>query len=299
MKMYDQRRILQSEAAQLLILQGVFSLKESNAVIFQGGTAIRWFYGGMRFSEDLDFVTAFSGEQVKSLLKAMTEPLRRQFAVHFGPGEFLIKVRKTPATSFRTFIDYISPSGRKHASVKIEFEKLKAGSQPDMKRAIMQSTPSISTFLTEGILKIPGFTSIIQVETPEEMLSDKLRALLERPYTKGRDFFDVWFLINTLRVKPDAAMLKRKLDMYEAPFSISVPMSFYTEQSTHSQEQKSRLVHEIDADLNRFINPDTLKVFKANAFGELIDSVRGAFRKIEEANVIDFDSYPLKLSRKP
>jgi predicted nucleotidyltransferase component of viral defense system len=55
MKTYDQARTRQAEVAQLIVLQSLFSLRESREVIFQGGTAIRWFHGGMRFSEDLDF----------------------------------------------------------------------------------------------------------------------------------------------------------------------------------------------------------------------------------------------------
>ena len=55
MMTYDQTRIKQSEVAQLIILQSLFSLRESKGVIFQGGTAIRWFYGGLRFPEELHF----------------------------------------------------------------------------------------------------------------------------------------------------------------------------------------------------------------------------------------------------
>jgi len=39
---------------------------------FQGGTALRWVYGGSRFSEDLDFVTCLAPDKIQSILKAVT-----------------------------------------------------------------------------------------------------------------------------------------------------------------------------------------------------------------------------------
>jgi predicted nucleotidyltransferase component of viral defense system len=59
----DMTRRRRAEAAQLIILQSLFSFRESKEVIFQGGTAIRWFHGGLRFSEDLDFVTSLAQAQ--------------------------------------------------------------------------------------------------------------------------------------------------------------------------------------------------------------------------------------------
>jgi hypothetical protein len=41
--------------------------------------------------------------------------------------------------------------------------------------------------MKEGVLTLPFSSSILVVETPEEILTDKLRALYERPYLKGRD----------------------------------------------------------------------------------------------------------------
>jgi len=56
--MYNEQKIRKSEALQLILLDNLYAQSGSQHIIFQGGTALRWVYGGMRFSEDLDFVTS-------------------------------------------------------------------------------------------------------------------------------------------------------------------------------------------------------------------------------------------------
>ena len=52
--MYKEKRVKQSEILQLLLLDNLYSQSGSEKIIFQGGTALRWVYGGMRFSEVID-----------------------------------------------------------------------------------------------------------------------------------------------------------------------------------------------------------------------------------------------------
>ena len=189
MMTYDQTRIRQSEVAQLIILQSLFSLRESRGVIFQGGTAIRWFYGGLRFSEDLDFVTTLAREDLVALVESAGEPIRRQLVANFGTGSFSVKEKEYHPSSYKAFIYFQPSASRSKISVKMEFEKLVSRKKPETERKIMQASPTVSYFLQEGGLKTPGVPVIVNIETAGEILSDKLRALLERPYTKGRDFF--------------------------------------------------------------------------------------------------------------
>lgn len=288
----DLTKTRQAEIAQLIILQSLFSFRESREVIFQGGTAIRWFYGGMRFSEDLDFVTSFARSEVAALVESAGEPIRRQLVANFGTGTFSIKEKRYHPSSYKAFCDFLPASSRRRISVKVKFEKLVPGLKPDSERKIMQASPSVSYFLQEGGLKAPGAPSIVNIETAGEILSDKLRALLERPYTKGRDFFDVWYLTATLRVEPDTALLKRKLDLYEVPFAVSTPLSFFTHLDGIKGKTRETLVKEIHQDLSRFLDVDTIEALSPDGYRSLILAVQEAFRKIEEGGVIDFDRYP-------
>ncbi|MEW6668646.1 MAG: nucleotidyl transferase AbiEii/AbiGii toxin family protein [Thermodesulfobacteriota bacterium] len=292
MKSFDQTRIRQAEAVQLIVLQSLFSLRESREVIFQGGTAIRWFHGGMRFSEDLDFVTALTRPEVTALMESAGRLIRRQVVANFGPGSFSVKEKRYHPSSYKAFIDFIPIGSRSRISVKVEFEKLVSGAKPESETKIMQASPTISYFFREGGLKSPGAQTIVNVETTEEILSDKLRALLERPYTKGRDFFDVWFLTETLRAEPKAGLLKRKLDMYEIPFTLSRALSFYTRLDSLKGKARQALSTDLHQDLARFLAVDTIENLEQNGHRDLILAVQNAFKKIEEERVIDFSKYP-------
>jgi predicted nucleotidyltransferase component of viral defense system len=291
MKTYDETRIRQAEVAQLILLHSLFSLRESKEIIFQGGTALRWFHGGLRFSEDLDFVTSLSRNKIRSFVDSVAEQIRRQLVASLGTGTLSVKEKKSQSSSFKAFLDFQPSTARRKISVKIELERLVAGTRPDTDRTIMQASPAVSYLLQKGDLKTPGAPVIINVETPAEILSDKLRALMEREYTKGRDFFDVWFLTGTLRVSPDPEMLKRKLDMYEAPFTIATPAAFYANLGSLSGRAKEILIKEIESDLSRFLTPDVLEALKQNGFRDLIMAVQGAFNRIQESGLIDFGTF--------
>lgn len=291
---YDRTRIRQAEVAQLVVLQSLFSVRESREVIFQGGTAIRWFYGGVRFSEDLDFVTTLGREDVVALMQSITPSIRRHLVANFGTGSFSVKEKKYHLSSYRAFIDFLPSAARSKISVKMEFERLLSGTCPDRNAKIMQSSPAVSYFLQEGGYKAPGVPVVINIETAEEILSDKLRALVERPYTKGRDFFDLWFLFETLHAKPNSTLLQRKLDMYEVPFTVRTPVSFYTHLDSIERKAKQVLLREIHQDLARFLGPDAIEALEQNEYRDLLAAVQSAFVSIEEEGIIDFSRYPLR-----
>jgi predicted nucleotidyltransferase component of viral defense system len=278
MKSFDQLRIRQAEIAQLIVLQGLFSLKESRDVFFQGGTAIRWFYGGLRFSEDLDFVSSWSSEKAAIMVDSAAEQIRRYLVANFGPGDFFLKQKKSRVGSYRAFLDF-SPSGkRQKISVKVEFEQLAGKMKPKAEKIIMQAAPAVAYFLREAGFGSAGATVIINVERAEEILTDKLRALMERPYTKGRDFFDVWFLTKTLGVRPDPDGLSQKLSLYAVPFTEKTSAAFYAELDKLNSKDRKTLVGEIQQDLLRFVDARTLEVLAHEDYRELLDAVQKAFR---------------------
>jgi predicted nucleotidyltransferase component of viral defense system len=287
----SQVKVRQAEIAQLIVLQAICSVKESREVIFQGGTAIRWFYGGTRFSEDLDFVAAQEISRMAALIRSAGEPIRRQLVANFGTGSFAVKEKKSRATSYKAFVDFLPSTARNKVSVKVEFEKLAPGALPDMDRRIMQASPAVSYVLREGGLKAPGVQNVVNVETPAEILTDKLRALMERPYTKGRDFFDVWFLTETLGLRADPNLLRRKLDMYETPFVVRTPLHLYSHLDSLDEGAKATLTAEIRRDLARFLDPETVEALELDEYKGLMGAVQKAFRLVEESGVIDFSKY--------
>ena len=84
--MYQEKWVKQSELLQLLLLDNLYAQSGSERIIFQGGTALRWVYGGMRFSEDLDFVTDLNRKGIATVLaKAFPQVVKSCFA-QFGKG---------------------------------------------------------------------------------------------------------------------------------------------------------------------------------------------------------------------
>lgn len=64
------------EYVQFLFLRSFYALKESRHVFFKGGTAIHFRYGSFRFSEDLDFSTLQSSDQLRQEVEAASQPGR-------------------------------------------------------------------------------------------------------------------------------------------------------------------------------------------------------------------------------
>ncbi|MBR9981233.1 MAG: nucleotidyl transferase AbiEii/AbiGii toxin family protein [Desulfatitalea sp.] len=277
MKSHDLTRIRQAEIAQLILLQSLFALKESREIIFQGGTAIRWFLGGLRFSEDLDFVTPLDPEAVAHLVAKMAGHARRLLIANFGEGELTVHGKGQRPTAYKAFLNFAPVASRGKIRIKLEFERLAHGVQPETVATVMQSSPAVGWFLREGGFRSAGAGVVIRVETAREILTDKLRALMERPYTKGRDFFDVWFLTRTVGTCATAANLRRKLNMYAIPFKENTRAAFYETLDTLDTVARQRLVREIQQDLIRFLDIDTLQVFEENGFDQLLSAVQETF----------------------
>ena len=199
--MYRESHIKKSEAFQLLILDSIYAQSGSESMIFQGGTALRWMYGGMRFSEDLDFVSQLSIENIEKFITKATKKIQNACLAQFGAGQLELQKKRSRKQAAKYFFIFRPVAHRERIAVRVEFEKLKTGIEPDSKTFILRDLPLVSNLVVLGNLIMPYSSSIIMVETPEEILSDKIRALYERKYLKGRDFYDIWWLVNHMRVK--------------------------------------------------------------------------------------------------
>ena len=279
MKAYNERYIKDSEIMQLVILHALYSLKESKDIYFQGGTALRWCYSGSRFSEDLDFVTHMGKETIESLIHRMSEHIRKGMIAHFGPGEFEIRQRKTSRSSSQvSFFQFRPIRERKKISVKVEFEELMKGFSPETEKMILSMLPFVRSLIAAGEFRIPYPNSIIVVEKKEEILSDKIRALLEREYIKGRDFYDIWFL-TSLNIRCDINIIKRKILMYKAPFTYKRKVNFFL---SPGKEDKNEIIKAIKQDLSRFLPSQELSLFQKSGFKEMFDALKIVFEPLKD-----------------
>lgn len=181
------------EYLQYEILKIIFASKHGNAYTFIGGTCLRIINDTDRFSEDLDFDNIGlekedfeeTGEAVRRGLELLGYETRIKFAYK---GAFHCKV------TFPNLLFNYQLSGHKEAGlyIKLDTEKQHFEFERDLVR--------ISKF---------GVTADI-FATPQAVLcSQKIAAVMGRKRPKGRDFYDLTWLLN--RVTPDYRYLDQKL----------------------------------------------------------------------------------------
>lgn len=278
---FDEGRIKSAEAIQLITLYNLFSRKESRNIIFQGGTALRWFHGNERFSEDLDFVTFLGVMDLTGLLNSVAVSIEMGIKAQFGPGVFTLRRKdRGRESSVTAFVEYASEGQRGKTMVKLEFERLKTGISPGQEQVILSSAPAVSYFIRTGQVMLPP-GRVLNIETVQEIFSDKIRALLERRYLKGRDFYDIWFMTNTLSLTPDIGLVKRKLEMYQHPFTLTREPGYFPELAQHPEgDEAARVRGEIDRDLGRFIHEDVMNVFRKDGFQRILAATGEVFEKL-------------------
>ena len=178
------------EYIQTLFLKELYSEKYSKNIFFKGGTAIRLILGGTRFSEDLDFTVTGSKEHFDGFVALFFKRLEKLYGFSF-------KKRKTI-----TGIKYLltaNPSAIKNKTfISLDFS---------FREKVFQPGKSIITTPYPVI-----FTSFVHHMSAEEILAEKIRALLTRD--KGRDIYDLWFLLN-INVPVVGELIKEKLAYYD------------------------------------------------------------------------------------
>lgn len=167
---YNEKKIRKSETLQLILLDNLYAQSGSQDIIFQGGTALRWVYGGMRFSEDLDFVTSLPAENIDKILTKTLKKMESGCIAQFGPGISEQKIKSRRKSSTQVLFIYRPDGQRERIAVKLEFEKLKTGHQPEFEKFVLKDLPSVTRIITSGELVLPYTSSIILVETLEEIL---------------------------------------------------------------------------------------------------------------------------------
>lgn len=173
------------ERIHLLILEYLFRKGAFSNLVFQGGTALRIAYQGVRYSEDLHFVLRKKGsrffDSLPEVLKALPSALR-PFPL-FGEG-IELKVQKNTAT-FKGF------------TLSLLVEGLKVRDRTNIEVANIPSYESESVIIRSEDLPL---SPAIRVESPLEILSDKVTAFGSREYVKGRDIWDIHFLLGPMRL---------------------------------------------------------------------------------------------------
>ena len=187
------KKNLLREYLQFKILEIIFNSKFSGKLSFLGGTALRILYDNNRFSEDLDFdnfgLTETEFSELADLVKSSLE--KQGFEVETGnvfKGAYRCKI-KLPKILFSNEL-----SAMEGEKMLIQIDTMPHNFNFEADKKILN--------------KFDIFTSI-SVVPADIILSQKIYASLNRKRAKGRDFYDIVFLLSF--TKPNYAYLKDKI----------------------------------------------------------------------------------------
>ncbi|MGM0681273.1 MAG: nucleotidyl transferase AbiEii/AbiGii toxin family protein [Thermodesulfobacteriota bacterium] len=277
MKKWRSIYVAQAEILQIILLANLFGQRSSDRLYFQGDTALRWCYGGTRFSEDPDFETHLSPDEIDILLTKALPAVKRDVLANLGPGKFELQKDLCSSPFCKVWAKF-SPDGfRGKIAVKLDLQRTGREMLPETQLLIIGTLPSVVERINDGRLQIDA-NAILVVETLPEIMAGKIRAVFERPVFKGRDFWDLWFLHYSLRVAVDPAVFARKLRMYDFTMRRS-----RAEVLTALSEKAKPVVQAIAEDLRRFVPPAAFAALERTEFATLIASVREVIAEVPDA----------------
>jgi len=165
-------------------------------LVFKGGTCLRkcWF-PDYRFSEDLDFTSRSTSFQ---LTRKHLESICLHVKTNAGLLTHIVSLRplkfKNELTGFEAIIKFWGADHSRNenppaperwlTSIKIEINLYETLIFSPVLRPIHHG-------YSDKIFLVPNELPCYSIE---EVLSEKIRSLIQRSYTAPRDFFDIWYL---------------------------------------------------------------------------------------------------------
>ena len=165
---------------------------------FHGGTALHFLYASPRYSEDLDFALEQARPQYD--LRAYLRAIRQDLGAEGYGVELKVNDRKVVHSAFVRFAGLLhdlelSPHRDEVLAVKIEVD----------------THPPAGAALARTIVRRYVMLHL-QHHDQASMLAGKLHAILQRPYLKGRDVYDLlWYLSDPGWPAPNLILLNHAL----------------------------------------------------------------------------------------
>ena len=177
------------------------ALQRAGAMIplaFHGGTALRFLFASARYSEDLDF--ALEQDRARYDFRLYLRAIQSTFNAEGYTLDLRVSDRKVVHSAFVRFrgLPYelnLSPHREEVLAVKLEVD----------------TAPPAGAGLATTVVRrhVP---LQIQHHDRASLLAGKLHAVLQRPYLKGRDLYDLlWYLSDPDWPAPNLTLLNNAL----------------------------------------------------------------------------------------
>lgn len=212
------------EYLQAFVLRSLHESEAFSALSFIGGTALRFLFGLPRFSEDLDF----SVEDPKTYHpKKWLEKLKRDMTFSGFDVTIVFNAEKTVHKGWikvAGLLKEVGLTGRpeQNLSVKVEVDT---------------NPPAGAQLVTTVVNKY--FLFALQHHDLSSLMAGKICALCARPYTKGRDFYDLfWYRAQRPPVEPNLIHLDAALKQMAAVTWLAAEWKRHVLAKIHSVDWK-------------------------------------------------------------
>ena len=176
-----QARNVAREYLQSRILGALQRAGAMTSMAFQGGTCLRFVFGLPRYSEDLDF--ALERGRAEFDLRKHLQTVQSELAAENYRVDLRLRTHRTIQSAMVRFpgVFYdvgLSPNRTEVLAVRVEVDT----------RPPSGATMDVSLVRRHVTLRLHHHDR-------SSLLAGKVHALLQRPYAKGRDWFDlIWYL---------------------------------------------------------------------------------------------------------
>ena len=189
-----QGRNILREYLQARILDALQRAGAMMPLAFQGGTSLRFLFALPRYSEDLDFT--LEGDLASYDLRAYLAAIRAEFTREGYEVGLGLNDRRTVHRAIVRFRGLLyeaglSPHQNEALTVQIDID----------------TNPPAGAVLETRLVR-RHVTLRLQHHDRASLLAGKLHAILQRPYTKGRDLYDlIWYLSDRTWPAPNLSLL--------------------------------------------------------------------------------------------
>jgi hypothetical protein len=176
-------------------------LQRAGAMIplaFHGGTALRFLFAASRYSEDLDF--ALEQQRERYDLRAYLQAIRSGFEAEGYAVTIKASDQRAVHSAFIRFPGLLyelalSPHRDEALAVKIEVD----------------TDPPAGATLSTTVVRRHVILQLLHHDRAS-LFAGKLHAIFQRPYTKGRDLYDLlWYLSDPTWPAPNLTLLNTAL----------------------------------------------------------------------------------------